>query len=237
MSGSDWRVAVLVIGLVAAATFGASAPAAPTPPAAPAPEPAAPAPEAAPEPAASAPEAAPEPAAPAPEAAPPAAPVAAPAAPPAAGSDAQFFSELGYKDTATAADAARAMTILVSEGRQGGGDFIADKQYLRDEGITSGWLEAATADKPLDKGHLAALVCRALKIKGGLWMRLFGPLPRCALRECIYLDLMVGGAEYEHVTGGELVGVIDRADRFRLKQAGHATPELQGQPGGAEEAK
>lgn len=211
---SRWvlRMAGLAVGLLAAAmALGAA------PPAAPAPAPAAP------------------PAAPAPVPAAPAA--AAPAAAPGAGSDAQFFSELGYKDAATAADAARAMTILVSEGRQSGGDFVADKQYLRDEGITSGWLEGATAAKPIDKGHLAALVCRALKIKGGLWMRLFGPLPRYALRECIYLDLMVRGAEYEHVTGGELVGVIDRADRFRLKKAGRATPELQGRPGGGEEAK
>jgi hypothetical protein len=136
-----------------------------------------------------------------------------------------------------AADAARAMTIFVSEGRVGGGDFVADKQYLRDQGVLSAWLERAAADDPLRKGRLATLLCRALQIKGGLWMRLFGPVPRYALQECVYLDLMVGGAEYAHVTGGELVGVIDRADRFRLKRAGQEVPELQPAPRAAAEAK
>ncbi len=181
-------------------------------------------------------------AAPAPEAAEPvpeAAPVAEGAPAPAAGdvapaaSDARFFSELAYKDVATAADAARALVIFVSLGSRPGGDFVADKRYLRGQGATSRWLEGAAESDPLDKGHLAECLCRALDIQGGLWMRLFGPVPRYALRECVYLELMVQGAEYQHVSGGELVGVIDRADRWRLKQAGSGVPELTGEPSGA----
>ncbi len=148
-------------------------------------------------------------------------------------SDAQFFAELGYKDAATAADTARALVILVSEGAETGGDFVGDKKYLRDRGITCGWLETAAGDDPTEKGHLASCLCRALGIRGGLWMRLFGPVPRYALRECVYLNLMTNGAEYKHVTGGELVGIIDRADRFRLKEAGESLPELEGDPSGA----
>ena len=152
-----------------------------------------------------------------------------------AGTDAQFFGELGYKDVATAADAARALAIFVSEGAETGADFDAARNYLQGKGLLTGWLKKAQPADALDKGHLASLVCRALGIKGGLWMRLFGPLPRLALRECVYLELMVRGAEYAHVTGGELVGAIDRADRFRLAQAGKAVPILEGRPSGAAE--
>ena len=158
-------------------------------------------------------------------------------APEAGGSDAQFFSELGYKDVATAADAARALTIFVSQGAESGADFAAAREYLRGQGVSDGWLDGAQANDPLQKGHLATLVCRALGIKGGLWMRLFGPKPRLALRECVYLDLMVRGAEYQHVAGGELVGVIDRADRYRLTREGKEVPKLEGQPSGAAEEK
>jgi len=149
--------------------------------------------------------------------------------------DARFFAELAFKDVASAADAARAMVILVSEGRNHGGDLEADRAYLREKGILpDGWLDRAAAADPLEKAHLAVLVCRALDIKGGLFMRLLGPTPRLALRECVYLELMVGGSEYGHVQGGELAGVIDRADRFRLKEAGReAVPELEGDPSGA----
>ena len=158
---------------------------------------------------------------------------AAAEAPEAVGSDAQFFSELGYKDVATVADAARAMTIFVSQGAEAGADFAAAREYLRGQGMSEKWLEEAQADELLQKGRLASLVCRALGIKGGLWMRLFGPLPRLALRECVYLELMIRGAEYQHVTGGELVGVIDRADRFRLQREGKEVPKLEGRPSGA----
>jgi len=154
-------------------------------------------------------------------------------APGQAGTDAQFFGELGYKDVATAADAARALAIFVSEGAETGADFETARDYLRGKGMLTGWLEKAQPGDSLDKGHLASLVCRSLGIKGGLGMRLFGPVPRLALRECVYLELMVRGAEYAHVTGGELVGVIDRADRFRLAQAGKEVPIIEGRPSGA----
>jgi hypothetical protein len=159
-----------------------------------------------------------------------------PASPPAS-SDARFFGELAYKDIATAADAARALTILVSEGTRTDEDFAECKAYLRSRSVVNHWLSDSKRDDPADKGHLAALLCRALGIKGGLWMRLLGPLPRLALHECIYLNLMITGAEYEHVGGGELVGIIDRADRFRLKEAGRRPQELQGRPSGAAEKK
>jgi len=162
----------------------------------------------------------------------PATPAAAPAAD--ASSDAQFFAELGYKDVALASDAARALVILVSEGTESGADFEAARTYLRTKGILpDGWLDQAKPEDPIDKGHLASLICRALGIKGGFMMRLAGPVPRYALNECVYLSLMARGAEYRHVQGSELVGVIDHADRFRLQQAGKNPPELEGKPSGA----
>lgn len=153
-------------------------------------------------------------------------------------SDARFFGELGYKDCATAADTARALVILVSEGKQRPGDFEACKAYLTRRGVLpDGWLDKAKADDPAEKSSLARLVCRAMGIKGGLWMRLLGPLPRLALRECVYHELMAGGADYAYVSGGELVGVIDRCDRWRAKETGRELPKLESKPVAAEEKK
>jgi hypothetical protein len=174
------------------------------------------------------------------KAAAPAKKAAAPAALPAAnapGSDAQFFGELGYKDCATAADVARALTILVSEGKENSTDFEACRAYLtKQKTLPDGWLDQAKADDTIDKSNLARLVCRALGIKGGLWMRIFGPLPRLALRECVYHELMPSGADYALVSGGELVGVIDRCDRWRAKESGREAPPVAAQPA-AEEKK
>jgi hypothetical protein len=171
----------------------------------------------------------------------PAAPAAAPKTASVAGgdstSDAQFFAELGYKDIASAHDVARALVILTSEGKECGGDFEKCKAYLQGRGVLpDGWLCKAKAEEPIDKSCLAVLVCRALGIKGGLWMHLFGPQPRLALRECVYHELMVSGADYAYVSGGELVGVIDRCDRWRARESGRQLPKLSTAPA-AEEKK
>ena len=153
-------------------------------------------------------------------------------------SDAAFFAELGYKDTATAADAARALAILVSEGSQVGADFETAKAYLAKRGVLAdGWLAKAAADAPVSRGRLAVLICKTLGIKGGIWMRLLGPNPRLALNECAYLEVMVRGCDYGYVTGGELVGVIDRADRLRSEGTEHEVPELEGESSKATEAE
>jgi hypothetical protein len=148
-------------------------------------------------------------------------------------SDAQFFGELAYKDVATAADAARAMVLLASEGETDRPDFDAARAWLAERDVSTAWLAEATATDPIAKGRLAALVCRALGVKGGLGMRLLGPTPRLALRECVYLELMEQGATGTHVRGGELSGVIDRAHRLRLETTGREVPELEGDPSGA----
>jgi hypothetical protein len=165
----------------------------------------------------------------------PAPAAAAPAADAAMKTDAEFFSELGFKGVATASDVARALAIFVSEGKQSGADFTEARQFLTIRGVLpDGWLNKAGPDDLLTKGNLARLVVKALGVKGGLWMRLLGPVPRAALNECAYLEIMVSGCEWCNVSGGELVGVIDRADRFRLQEAGSGVPVLEGEPSGAE---
>ena len=170
----------------------------------------------------------------------PAEPDAAPAEPEAADTvpetDAEFFAELGFKPVATASDTARALVILVSEGKELGGDYDQCRATLREHGILPDeWLDTADASAPTTKGHLARLICKVLDLKGGLWMRLLGPQPRIALHECAYLNLMTRGAVYRHVMGGELVGVIDRVDRFRSRGTATEVPKLEGEPSGAKE--
>lgn len=150
--------------------------------------------------------------------------------------DAEFFAELGFKPVATASDTARAFVILVSEGKELGGDYDRCRATLREQGILpDDWLDTADPSDPTTKGHLARLVCKVLDLKGGLWMRLLGPQPRIALQECAYLNLMTRGAVYRHVMGGELVGVVDRVDRFRSRGAATEVPKLEGEPSGAKE--
>jgi len=142
--------------------------------------------------------------------------------------DAEFFMALSYKQVAMMDDGYKAVALL-SRGQFDLRDAAAARDYLVGSKIArSGWPTAA--DAPLTKGRLAYMVCQALGIKGGVTMRLFGPSQRYCLAECQYLELMTGGADYEHVTGGELVSVIDRADQYRQSKGQAAEPQPAAQP-------
>lgn len=134
-------------------------------------------------------------------------------------SDAQFFMLLGRKPVASLNDGYQAVAMLV----RGDGELLSP-EACRALLVGRKVARASWGSDPkaaLTKGKLAYMVCQALGIKGGLTMRLFGPSERYALFECLHLDLMVGGATYQNCTGGELVGVIDRADRYQRE---HKTP-------------
>ncbi|MBN2581842.1 MAG: hypothetical protein JXL80_02160 [Planctomycetes bacterium] len=137
--------------------------------------------------------------------------------------DAEFFMTLSYKQVAMMDDACKAVALLV-RGQFDMKDAAACRDFLVERKIArSSWPTAA--DAPLTKGRLAYMVCQALGIKGGVTMRLFGPSQRYCLAECEYLELITGGADYEHVTGGELVSVIDRADQYRQAKGQAAEPQ------------
>jgi hypothetical protein len=128
-------------------------------------------------------------------------------------SDAQFFMLLAHKPAATLNDGYQAVAMLV----RGDGKLLPPEAcrtlLVQRKVARASW--GSDPKAALSKGKLAYMVCQALGIKGGVTMRLFGPSERYCLFECLHLDLMVGGATYQSCTGGELVGVVNRADEYQ----------------------
>jgi hypothetical protein len=122
-----------------------------------------------------------------------------------------FLNELYYKKTAQFSDALKVATILLRK-YDPERDFAFDLATLRTKGIISQAIsETAQADALLDKGTVAYMFCRALDIKGGLWMRLFGYSPRYCLRELVFEGMMQASGLRELTTGAELVEIFTRA--------------------------
>lgn len=107
-------------------------------------------------------------------------------------------------------------------------DAHSDKPFedLRAELVVDGILPADWACKPespVTRGMAAYGVCGALaKVKdgehgitGGLTMIVFGNSERYALRECLHLGILMPGAQGRYVKGGELLGILARAQAFR----------------------
>jgi hypothetical protein len=124
----------------------------------------------------------------------------------------ELVRDLAEKPVATVEDGLR-MALLLTQG-VGAGEPLADvATKLRGSGLVrDAWLEKP--GDPLRKGQLAHIIIRACGIKGGLTMRLTGVSERYALRECIFLNLVVRGSTGNYVSGLELLGSVGRAEKY-----------------------
>jgi hypothetical protein len=71
------------------------------------------------------------------------------------------------------------------------------------------------ADEAVERGTLAVALVKALHLKGGLSMALFGASPRYALRELEYRNLFPDSSEFQLLSGAEFVGIIGRVEDFQ----------------------
>ena len=121
------------------------------------------------------------------------------------------------KDRADTGDACRLLLGLVKDAPVEG-DFEAVRKEAVERGLLdAGWELSEKA--PVTKGMTAYMLVKALGIKGGLSMAVFGANRRHALRECVYLKLISGGTPGEFVSGREMLDILTAAERYR--QAGN----------------
>lgn len=84
----------------------------------------------------------------------------------------------------------------------------------------AGYLDASfdePADQAVRRGTVAQVVCRILKIKGGVSMHLVGAHPRYATRELVYMKIMKPGTENQALSGIQFVGTISRAQEYAME--------------------
>ena len=131
------------------------------------------------------------------------------AAPPAQEKRTDFLRRVYEKDRATFADACRLVAGLAKDA-PGEGDARKDAADL---GLVDPAWGLADAG-PVDKGTVAYMLVKALGIKGGATMSIFGPSRRYAFRECVYLRLIKGGSAGEFMSGRELIDVLTNAEIY-----------------------
>ena len=126
--------------------------------------------------------------------------------------DTAFLRVLLEKKVASFADACRVMVILHTKNRETA-TFEQDVAHLRQAGILPTKWEVA-ADRPVDRGQLSCMLCKALGIKGGLTMRVLGPTQRYAFQECVFLKLLPDGPQHEYLTGADLIAVVGLTEQY-----------------------
>lgn len=74
---------------------------------------------------------------------------------------------------------------------------------------------AGAPEAALRRGTLAVALARALDIRGGLTMRLFGTSPRYATRELQYAGVYPPSSPQQTFSGAEFLGIIGRAEDYQ----------------------
>ena len=131
--------------------------------------------------------------------------------------DAFLHDHLEKQSMVTVAEAYRAM-LMLADGEDKYTDFDARRQALESRGIARAeW--GLRREACIDRGSVAYMVCQVIKLRGGINFNLFGRLTgvgdrRYAVRELAYVEIMEPAAPYRYITGGELVDVVAKADRY-----------------------
>jgi hypothetical protein len=139
---------------------------------------------------------------------------------PATLDDAAFQAYLADVPVVTVDEACRAMLVLAD-----GHDATKDWSQRSQELLRRGWIRSAWGLRPdymVDRGTVAYMICKICKIHGGVDRLILGSWGlgdrRYAYRELVYRDLMPPGTEYEVVTGGQMVGLMGKADSLMEKK-------------------
>jgi hypothetical protein len=129
--------------------------------------------------------------------------------------DTSYFRDLVNKGNATYADTLRVIDILVKGQDTTATSFEALKTELADKKIISSkWTHLKETDL-INRGEVAYMLFKALNLKGGLSVKIFGLSCRYAYRECVDKKLMVPGFPNQLLSGAELISILAEAEKYQ----------------------
>jgi hypothetical protein len=130
-----------------------------------------------------------------------------------ADSQMNFWHELANRRLTSNDDAFHAI-LLYTDGRDDAGTYDKRVATLKARGLLYGGFDH-TADDAIRRGDLAVIICKVLDIKGGWVMHIFGPVPRYAVKELVYMGIYPPSSPQQTFSGTEFVGVIGKMDDFQ----------------------
>src|SRR5687767_689393 len=146
--------------------------------------------------------------------------VAQPLAPELAGSDEdaqlEFWHALPERKAVSNDEAFHALLLFVDGGDESA-DYDARVGALKQRGMLPSHFGEG-ADQAVRRGTVARALAKALNVKGGLTMRLFGPTSRYATRELQYVGVFPPSSPQQTFSGAEFLGIIGRAEDYQRGQ-------------------
>ena len=139
--------------------------------------------------------------------------------------DLVYFAELVPKKVTFRYDVSKAIVVLLGVENQYI-DLDSQIAFLKEKNLLpKKYASEFDPMQPLRKGITAYIFCKALGIKGGLALRLFGMSERYALKEIAFQGIMSSGNVNDIVSGEELVSVVMQATNYTAKRQKSGTVE------------
>jgi hypothetical protein len=131
-----------------------------------------------------------------------------------------YFRHLITKNVAQQGDACMSVAVMLNIDDEAG-DLDSQIKALNERGIIPKKIAADfDPSQPLRKGVAAHMFCKALGIKGGVVLRLFGVSQRYALKELVFENIMFPGYDRDLVSGKELVLILTEAVNYLAAKQG-----------------
>lgn len=132
---------------------------------------------------------------------------------PAAAQELDFMDALSKQVVVTNDDALHGL-ITFADGADLCRDYAARVKIAQDKGwVPEGW--NPPADESATVGWMAVAGCKVLDIKGGLTMRVFGPTPRYATRELVFMGVLPMRTDNQSLSGAEFLDYLNRLGRIQ----------------------
>lgn len=132
--------------------------------------------------------------------------------------DIDYFTELLPKQVTFGYDACKALVILMGVEDEYL-DLDTQITFLKERKLLPKRYQTKfNPMQPLRKGLAAYMFCKALNIKGGITLRLFGMSQRYAIKELTFEGIMPSGNVNDIVSGAELVSALIQSVDYMAKR-------------------
>jgi hypothetical protein len=125
----------------------------------------------------------------------------------------EFWHRLNDEKVASNDDAFHAVLLYV-DGQDAHADYMARVNAMKSRNLVPQDFDES-ANQAVQRGTLAVALVRAMQIRGGLMLHLFGPSPRYAVRELYFQGIYPLSSPHQTFSGSELVGIIGRVEDYQ----------------------
>lgn len=150
----------------------------------------------------------------------------------------EFWHQLADQPVTSNDDAFHAL-LLFADGSDPAADYAGRVRALKTKNLLPGAFDQP-ANRALDRGTFSVALAKALRVRGGIVMSLFGPSPRYATKELEFASVYPSSSPNQTFSGSEFLAVMSRAEEYQKARqaggptggAGYVPPEMELRQGG-----